>query len=56
MAVKLWKREREVSIRLRTRVRAYIFWVMGLHNIPSMINNIALLSQNVLFKDFIAFS
>ena len=55
VAVNLWKREREVSIRLRTRVRACISWEMGLYNTPSMINNITLLSQNVLFKDFIAF-
>ena len=44
-----------MSIRVRTRMRACIYWEMGLYNITSMINNIAPLSQNVLFKDSTAF-
>ena len=35
--------------------RACTSWEMGLYKIPSMFNNISLLSQNVLFKDFMAF-
>ena len=40
VAVKLWKRAREMSIRLRTRVKACITWQMGLCNLPTLKKNI----------------
>ena len=55
MAVKLWKREREVSIRLRTRVRVYIPWEMGLCNSPTIENDIRTFVENMVLEDVLAF-
>ena len=55
VTVKLWKREREVSTRLRIRVRICIAWEMGLYNSSPLKTTITLLTQNVLYKELFAF-
>ena len=50
VAVKLWKREREVSIRLRTGVRACNPWEMGFCNSPIIEKDIGTFVENVFLK------
>ena len=44
-----------VSIRLRTRVRVYIPWEMGLCNSPTIENDIRTFVENMVLEDVLAF-